>query len=439
MFSECRFQALGPSIPEIRLADLQETCLDVKVHSPDTPIEDFLAGAIEPPEPDALKNAIQSLCDLDALKKDEKVTPLGKLLASLPLHPSIGRMIVLGIIFRCLDPLLMICAASSSAKLYVYPHGIEEKAITKHRSFDSGYNSDPVSFVIAFSTARRLKREDPAKYASFMRENYLSSRAHDNISLAMKQLEKVLMDEHLIPRRNDSDLDLNENSSNFALIRALSIAGYRGNVACRDTLASFRTGKGDRAYIRSRSANNIWKINEREDNLGIPEYGIVSYGSMQRSDTGMFALEDTTLMSPVAAALFASELELSLEGTTLTIDKWLRLAVKSGPGLPPSEDISITILLFREAWDNILTSAFGRLAKRQPINHVKQQAFVDALVDVVSRDLGDDDVRRLYEKVAKDAAAQAKAERRRKREERDVRRLTRLEAHVDQSYVEVSN
>jgi HrpA-like RNA helicase len=37
------------------------------------------------------------------------LTPLGASLASLPVDPRIGKLVLLGAIFRCLEPTLILC------------------------------------------------------------------------------------------------------------------------------------------------------------------------------------------------------------------------------------------------------------------------------------------------------------------------------------------
>jgi ATP-dependent RNA helicase DHX36 len=45
------------------------------------------------------------------LTEDEEITALGRVLRSLSVHPPLGKIILLGIIFRCVD-LMIILAAS---------------------------------------------------------------------------------------------------------------------------------------------------------------------------------------------------------------------------------------------------------------------------------------------------------------------------------------
>lgn len=59
----------------------------------------------------SLDAAKQRLQDLGALTTDEKLTPLGYHLACLPVDVRIGKLMLFGAIFRCLDPALTIAAS----------------------------------------------------------------------------------------------------------------------------------------------------------------------------------------------------------------------------------------------------------------------------------------------------------------------------------------
>ena len=47
----------------------------------------------------------------NALDKDERLLPLGKHLARMPLDPHTGKMILYAAMFKCLDPILTIAAS----------------------------------------------------------------------------------------------------------------------------------------------------------------------------------------------------------------------------------------------------------------------------------------------------------------------------------------
>lgn len=74
-------------------------------------LETVLSRLIEPPRVESLHASKLRLQDLGALTQQEKLTPLGYHLASLPVDVRIGKLMLFGAIFRCLDPALTIAAS----------------------------------------------------------------------------------------------------------------------------------------------------------------------------------------------------------------------------------------------------------------------------------------------------------------------------------------
>lgn len=74
-------------------------------------LESVFSRLIEPPATESLTAAERRLQDLGALTADEKLTPLGYHLACLPVDVRIGKLMLFGAIFRCLDPALTIAAS----------------------------------------------------------------------------------------------------------------------------------------------------------------------------------------------------------------------------------------------------------------------------------------------------------------------------------------
>jgi HrpA-like RNA helicase len=84
LYSKKRYDSLRViGLPEMLRSDLQEVCLDIKSHGFKRSIREVLSDAIEPPPSNAVDASVTELQKLDVLTDDEKLTPLGKLLASL--------------------------------------------------------------------------------------------------------------------------------------------------------------------------------------------------------------------------------------------------------------------------------------------------------------------------------------------------------------------
>lgn len=69
--------------------------------------EDFLSRALDPPQQQVIGNAMNLLRKIGACQlHGPKLTPLGQHLAALPVNVKIGKMLIFGAIFGCLDPVV---------------------------------------------------------------------------------------------------------------------------------------------------------------------------------------------------------------------------------------------------------------------------------------------------------------------------------------------
>jgi HrpA-like RNA helicase len=395
LFSKARFDSFDTtSTPEMLRSDLQEICLDVKVQSSNSRIAEFLAGAMEPPAPQVVQTAVQTLKDLEALTPEEDLTPLGRLLASLPVHSSLGKMIVLGVIFRCLDPLLILCAAAEN-NLFLRPIGYGKEADAKRDSFGEGHNSDAINLIEAFRQVRQMQPNSFQEFSRVMQDELFMNPRTFLITLqTIDRIEEVLVEAGLIPYtspENRHELQygppsLNENSNNIGLVKALTIAGFRGKIALRIGHRKFKTRKEEVVSLHWSSTNHPRSGGRKEDPdtlapNALPRSAILSYSEMFQQEKQLF-IGETNLVTPLMVALFGPE----LEGTsnTLTVENWLKLQVKLDPELRSSREI---ILQFRKSLDLMLSKAFDDLSNRTfSADDPHRVAFTTAVANIIKKD-----------------------------------------------------
>ena len=58
---------------------------------------------------------------IGALDEKESLTNLGKFLSILPVDPKLGKMLIVGAIYRCFDPVLTIVAGLSVRDPFLLP------------------------------------------------------------------------------------------------------------------------------------------------------------------------------------------------------------------------------------------------------------------------------------------------------------------------------
>jgi len=367
LFSRERYDSLkAAGLPELLRSDLLETCLSVKAQRFSESVGNFLAQAIEPPSPSAVRAAISELKALEALTSDEQLTDLGRLLSRLPVHPSLGKMIVLGIVFRCLDPMLLLSAASEEKSIFTRP--VEERAqANEARKSFSGFSSDQISFLRAFNEMRHHRdTQGSSAFQAYARRKYLHVGAFRNIERCAQQIEAILIEAHLAPNRSAratpraklngfGGRDLNINSENLTIVRALLVAGFHPNLSAKTNAgkAAFRTPNEPTVFVHPSSLNRI----KKKDAYDVGT--LFTYSKLAKSGDGnAIFFRDSTKVTPLLAVLFGGHVRLV--GNVLTIDDWLSFRVTS-----EDEDARAAkvILEYRKARDRLLNIAFRSLTQ----------------------------------------------------------------------------
>ena len=115
LMSEHRFHSLALyQDAEILRTPIHELCLQTKLLAAvNVSIADFLSKSVEAPPYLMIKNSISLLKSIDAIDDDEELTEMGKILVDLPIDPRLGKMLLFGIMLKCIDPILTIATSLS--------------------------------------------------------------------------------------------------------------------------------------------------------------------------------------------------------------------------------------------------------------------------------------------------------------------------------------
>lgn len=203
--------------PEILRLPLEELCLRIKVCGLGG-IRDVLSAALDPPTQKMIDNAILTLQEVQALSVDgnELLTPLGAHLSNLPVDVHIGKMILYGAIFRCLDPILTIAAALSFKSPFVRPFGKEDEADAARERFRVD-NSDFLTIYKAYDIWREhyLKAKESKisnsslirKMRNFCKANFLSQQNLEMVEDMKRQYLGLLISIGFVTANQKPDND----------------------------------------------------------------------------------------------------------------------------------------------------------------------------------------------------------------------------------------
>lgn len=89
---------------------------------------------------------------MGALDRDNNLTPLGHHLAALPVDVRIGKLMLFGAIFSCIDSALTMAACLSYKTPFVAPFGQREKANKARQKFAMDM-SDQMTVLLAYNVS----------------------------------------------------------------------------------------------------------------------------------------------------------------------------------------------------------------------------------------------------------------------------------------------
>ncbi|KAI4457226.1 atp-dependent rna helicase [Holotrichia oblita] len=158
-------------LPEILRTRLEDVILMIKLLQLG-PAMEFLQTLLDKPSEKTVEVSIELLKRMNALDEEENLTPLGFHLARLPVHPQIGKMLLLGSIFSCLDPILSIAASLDYKDAFQLPLGKTEAAELKKDQLANDCKSDHILSHIALTRFEECVTQFQAK--SFCWEYFLS-------------------------------------------------------------------------------------------------------------------------------------------------------------------------------------------------------------------------------------------------------------------------
>jgi ATP-dependent RNA helicase DHX29 len=197
--------------PEMLRLSLQDLAIRVKICKIGG-IEETLSQALDPPSAKNIRRAIDALVDVRALTAStEELTPLGVQLARLPLDVFLGKLILLGAVFKCLDMAITVAAILSSKSPFVAPFGQRNQADSIRRGFRKG-DSDLLTVYNAYTAWKRVCQSASGGGAEFQfcRKNFLSQQTLANIEDLKGQLLVAVADSGFLQLTVDERQALNK-------------------------------------------------------------------------------------------------------------------------------------------------------------------------------------------------------------------------------------
>ncbi|KAJ1380761.1 P-loop containing nucleoside triphosphate hydrolase [Sesbania bispinosa] len=294
LYPRCVYDAFAEyQLPEILRTPLQSLCLQIKSLRLGS-ISEFLSRALQSPETLAVQNAVEYLKIIGALDENENLTILGRYLAMLPMEPKLGKMLILGAIFNCLDPILTVVAGLSVRDPFLTPLDKKDLADAAKAQF-SGQYSDHLALVSAYEGWKDAEI-DQSGY-EYCWKNFLSSQSMKAIDALRGEFICLLKEIGLV----DSNItSCNAWSYDVNLIRAVICYGlYPGicSVVHNEKSFSLKTMEDGQVLLYSNS------VNARETKIPYPWLVF-----NEKIKVNSVFLRDSTAVSDSVVLLFGGSL-----------------------------------------------------------------------------------------------------------------------------------
>ncbi|XP_050768732.1 ATP-dependent RNA helicase DHX29 isoform X2 [Gymnogyps californianus] len=325
MYTRDRFESfMEYSVPEILRVPLEELCLHIMKCNLGSP-EDFLSRALDPPQQQVIGNAMNLLRKIGAcLLNEPKLTPLGQHLAALPVNVKIGKMLIFGAIFGCLDPAATLAAVMTEKSPFTTPIGRKDEADLAKSSLAMAV-SDHITIYNAYLGWKRARQEGGYRAEmTYCRRNFLNRTSLLTLEDVKQELIRVVRAAGFTAPTAQCGWDGNGATQSLslheiALLKAVLTAGLYDNVG--KIIYTKSVDITEKLACMVETAQGKAQVHPSSVNRDLQTYGWLLYQEKVRY-TKVY-LRETTLISPFPILLFGGDIEVQHRERLLTVDGWI--------------------------------------------------------------------------------------------------------------------
>jgi len=211
--------------PEIMRSNLTTVVLMLKRLGFDDVVHfDFL----DPPSPEALMRALESLNHLSCIDDNGNITELGNQACRLPVDPQIARMLIEAPAHRCSNEALSIAAMLCSLPVWLRPNDAFRAANEAKARF-AHMDGDHLTLLNVFHAYKQQIQDghDPSRFCA---ENFISIRAMRHAEIARDHLKRIM--ESIGLQMISTDFQDKEYYPN---IRRCLVSGFFMQIACLES------------------------------------------------------------------------------------------------------------------------------------------------------------------------------------------------------------
>jgi ATP-dependent RNA helicase A len=296
--SKARYEKMDEHMtPEMFRTPLHELALSIKLLRLGS-VGQFLSKALEPPPIDAVIEAEVLLREMRCFDKNDELTPLGRILARLPVEPRLGKMMILGTVFGCGDAVTTIAAQSSTGSEFFMTDMTRGRLTFQQRNFAGNRYSDHIAQFNAFQCWEEARQGGENAEINFCDHKSLNMPTLRTTWEAKKQLGDLLIqagfpEECMTPQM----YNFTGPDAKLDMLVALIAMGTYPNVCMHKEKRKVLTTEAKMALIHKSSVNN-----SRE----AVQFPVPYFVFGEKIRTRAVSCKTMTMVSPIHIMLVAS-------------------------------------------------------------------------------------------------------------------------------------
>ncbi|XP_039597715.1 ATP-dependent RNA helicase TDRD9 isoform X1 [Polypterus senegalus] len=271
-------------IPEILRCPLSSTMLKVKLLDMGDP-RAVLGSALSPPSLDDVEKTVLHLKTIGALsvickgatdnQYDGDLTFLGRILAHLPVDLYLGKMVVLGHVFGCLEECLIIAAALSLKNFFAMPFLQRLDGYRSKLTFSAGSKSDTIAVVNAFKAWRTLQKNgefrNPKDELDWGRAHYIQIKRIKEVAELFEDLKERVAQFNMLTEDDKLSLSYEQTNKQKFILQVVIAGSFYPNYF---TLTAIDEQLAAKEMSGCNPATTVMLRN-------IPQYGFLYYKQLQ--------------------------------------------------------------------------------------------------------------------------------------------------------------
>lgn len=333
------------SEPELKRVPLEEVCLSILASGFASSCMAFLRQAPQPPSEESVQSALNVLLEVGAISLEdtvERLTPLGQHLSKLPVNVRLGKMLIFGALFRCIDKVLTVAAGLSSQSPFATFVTDAKIAQAKQKAF-----ADPQSDFMTLCNVWEAYSDidSPSAGRKFCSSNYLNQNALREIRDARLQFLDLLCNigfldrSALSERGNRKHWDeaalrsslFNENGDKPEVVHAVICAGLFPNVAHVIVPLGATNGEHILWHRQERLHFHSSSVNSKKKRFLSSERWIAfheKFGTPHR-----VSVSTTCFVHPLALLLFGGSVAVKHLDRKVIVDDWIEIGMAASTGV----------------------------------------------------------------------------------------------------------